>query len=315
MSDCRHAEKPLKPEMHAEDALILLFFSDHSKRAFETIKKAAEEGDALALYMMASYYQSGNGVVLADRDLARKYLKKSYEAGYPVAGYEYWCSLTEDERKKSGIPAKVKKNAMELAESGDPFAQYALWFMWCFGDDEEETREFDDRAVEWLRRLEPWYRRAAEQGDAEAQFQFGMYLGSLPSGNDEEDARTAESSEWILKAAENGHAEAQFTVGVLCAHGDGAGEAPEEAGYWFRKAAEQGHIDAQRLLGDCYHEGNGVVQSDEEAVKWYQKAAEQGSTAAQDALGDCYEHGIGVEQSDEKARFWHALAQSIRMKR
>ena len=46
---------------------------------------------------------------------------------------------------------------------------------------------------------------------------------------------------WYRKAAEQGDADAQFNLGVMYAKGVGVPKDASQAVTWFRKAAEQGH--------------------------------------------------------------------------
>src|SRR3954454_1319801 len=50
----------------------------------------------------------------------------------------------------------------------------------------------------------------------------------------------AEAARWFRKAAEQGNADAQNHLGVLYDHGKGVTQDHAEAARWFRKAAEQG---------------------------------------------------------------------------
>ena len=70
----------------------------------------------------------------------------------------------------------------------------------------------------------------------------------------------AEAVKWYRKAAEQGQAEAQFTLGLFYYCGNGVKQDYTEAVKWYRKAAEQGDADAQCNLGYCYDCGHGVKQ-------------------------------------------------------
>jgi hypothetical protein len=57
-----------------------------------------------------------------------------------------------------------------------------------------------------------WYRKAAEQGHAEAQVQLGvLYSNGLGVA-----ANTAEATKWLLKAAEQGHAKEMMAEEKCC---------------------------------------------------------------------------------------------------
>lgn len=130
----------------------------------------------------------------------------------------------------------------------------------------------------------------SEQGDAEGEQNF------------------AEAVKRYRKAAEQGDAGAQFNLAFCYAKGQGVDKNFAEALKWYRKAAEQGDARAQNNLGVLYSHGQGVKTSDFEARKWYLKAAEQGNATAQNNLGICYENGYGVRQSYTKAKEYYGLA-------
>ena len=58
----------------------------------------------------------------------------------------------------------------------------------------------------------------------------------------------AEAVRWYRLAAKQGHAGAQFNLGWMYDEGEGVPEDDSEALKWYRRAAEQGHADAQKLL-------------------------------------------------------------------
>ena len=148
-----------------------------------------------------------------------------------------------------------------------------------------------------------WYRKAAEQGDADAQHNLG-WMYERGCGVEQSDT---EAVIWYRKAAEQGNAYAQYNLGGMYEYGYGVEQSDSEAVKWFRKAAEQGNADAQYHLGAMYYDGRGVEQSDTEAVRWYRKAAEQGASNAQYNLGWMYE-GHGVEKSITEAMKWYRKA-------
>ncbi len=142
-----------------------------------------------------------------------------------------------------------------------------------------------------------WNRKAAEQGDADAQWRLGnMYDIGWYVAEDK-----AEAAKWYRNAAEQGHADAQYSLGLYYDYGRGVAEDKAEAIKWYRKAAEQGYAKAQHNLGVHYEKAQGVAQDYEEAIKWYRKAAEQGLAPSQCNLGVFYYFGYGVAQDKEKA--------------
>lgn len=144
-------------------------------------------------------------------------------------------------------------------------------------------------------------KEAAEQGDANAQYELGITYNYHLHEYGEEYRR--EEEKWFRRAAEQGHSKAQFEIGDFYRNKDDA-----EAAKWYRKAAEQGHRDAQRRLGHLYRFGDGVNQDYAEAAKWFRKAAEQGDSNAQHYLGVLYSNGLGVNRDYEEAIKWYEKA-------
>ena len=154
--------------------------------------------------------------------------------------------------------------------------------------------------------------QAAEQGNAEAQYQIGesYYFGK--NGVTEDHAKAVE---WFRKAANNGHPKALLRLGVCYEDGCGAEQNDNKAKELYVQAvpglqtlAEQGDSDAQNYLGDCYYFGNGVPKDMSKAVEWFCKAAEQGNSDAQCNFGYCYFNGEGIAKDYAKAVEWYCKA-------
>lgn len=143
-------------------------------------------------------------------------------------------------------------------------------------------------------------RKAAEQGDANAQYRLGNCYAEGMGKND------AEAVKWYRKAAEQGEAAAQYRLGTCYANGDGVETNEAEALKWYHKAAEKGHEGAKGQLVAWYQleEDRAVKWYRKAEVGWYRKVAEQGCVIAQFRLGMCYATGTGVEQNQEKAEEW-----------
>ena len=320
-----------------DKGLMHLFLTDHTKKAYEQIREAADEGNAIALYMMAAYFSQGYGVQPINKQKAIAYFKKSYEAGYAVAGYDVAASLPNGSPEQDEIRNHTKDNILELANEGDAFAQASA--AWGYREGYGTAVDAFD-AVKWVQKAAEqglaraqydlgrmyrngtgvkrsdekaagWYLKAAEQGLARAQNRLAI-MYEHGTGVEQSDVKAAE---WVLEAAEQGLARAQCNLGVMYDNGTGIEQSYEKAAEWYLKAAEQGLARAQYKLGhmyyhlgDMYYTGHGVEQSYEKAVEWYLKAAEQGFARAQCNLVAMYGNGTGVEQSDEEALEWFQKA-------
>ncbi|MFC1776996.1 tetratricopeptide repeat protein [Pseudomonadota bacterium] len=118
----------------------------------------------------------------------------------------------------------------------------------------------------------------------------------------------ANQIELYRRAAELGDASAQFKMALMYDRGKGMPQDYAEAVRWYRKSAEQGFVEAQYNLGSMYDSGVGVPQEYAEAVIWYRKAAEQGHASAQKNLAVKYGKGQGVPQSHAEAYVWLSIA-------
>ena len=74
---------------------------------------------------------------------------------------------------------------------------------------------------------------------------------------------------WFRKAADQGDAIAEFLFGYQYANGIGVPLDYGEAMIWYRKAAEQGHAVAKLFLGIMYADGLGVPQDYVRAHMWF----------------------------------------------
>ena len=154
----------------------------------------------------------------------------------------------------------------QQAESGDVKAQFGIAMRYYSGDGVKQN----------LVESRKWFLKAAERGDAGAQ-----YMASFLYRSEKDYANAAK---WALKAAEQGDAQGQYLLATYYLTGKGVKKDPAEAFKWLLKAAEQGDANAQYFVGEFYFEGKGVAENVEEAFKWLSKSAKQGNKDAKEAL-------------------------------
>lgn len=157
-----------------------------------------------------------------------------------------------------------------------------------------------------------WYLKAAEQGNADAQFLIGsMYIDGKGVPND-----MAKSFYWLKKAAGQGHAFAYLGLGMI--HKEGL-EVPKDVAkgaeliqkglMLMQQQAEKGSINAYLTLGMLYDDKQILGPRDViKAADCYQKAAEKGSLTAHIKLGVTYAKGEGVPKDTTKADEWFQKA-------
>ena len=89
----------------------------------------------------------------------------------------------------------------------------------------------------------------------------------------------AEAVKWYRLAAEQGNAKAQYNLGVMHDKGQGVPEDYAEAVKWYRLAAEQGNAKAQYNFGAMYAKGQGLPQDYVQAYMWFNLAASRFSAS------------------------------------
>lgn len=168
-------------------------------------------------------------------------------------------------------------------------------------------------------------RKAAEAGDAEAQFTLGgMYC---KGENVPEDTELC--GKWISQAAMNKHPEAvqflkqlygekledikqlhvraeqgdtdaQFKLGKMYFKGDTIPKDIMKAMYWLMLAGKLGHVEAQVAVAQI----NIALKDYDEAIVWFKKAGALGHPVAQHVLGISYYKGVHLEKDYVKAAYW-----------
>jgi len=122
-----------------------------------------------------------------------------------------------------------------------------------------------------------YYRKAADQGNALAQFNLGMMY---EQNNDT--LSLQEAATWYQQAAEQDYAPAQVNLAVMYVEGQGVRQDFQQALKWYQKAAAQNYAPAQFNLGVMYFEGHEEIPKDlVMAYVWFSRSANQGDGDAQ----------------------------------
>lgn len=127
----------------------------------------------------------------------------------------------------------------------------------------------------------PSLQARAEAGDTWAQLNLGAAFDHGLAGRVADPGRAVL---WYRRAAEAGVAEAQFNLAHCLATGHGTPRDDRAAHRWMRLAAAQGLADAEFLLGIMLAEGIGTPRDSTAARAWLQKAADRGHADAATAL-------------------------------
>lgn len=166
-----------------------------------------------------------------------------------------------------------------------------------------------------------WYRKAAEQGNIDAQKHLGfLYLNAKQPGGSPD---LGAAFQWLQKPAIQGDARAQGGLGYI--YKLGTYSVPQnyaEALTWLSKAADKEDLFAQTQLAGMYLHGEGVSKDYAQAFKYMEVAARRGDVASMRSLGMMHQEISGdfIEadhwflvagaHGDDRARVNSAILQS-----
>ena len=256
---------------------------------------------AFALHRLGDIYKNGLGV---EKDLSKaKELYKQADAREIYGIGSTWierianndngraqCRLGEMYHHGMDEVEKNVTKAIEwyekAANNGNAQAAFALYEIYNQGWDVKKDKA---KALEW-------YKKAADNGLDEAQEIL------------RETEVYSQIAEQYKKAAADGDTEAQIQLGLMFIEGLGVEQDYAKAKELFEIAAASGDAFAQGCLAEMYFEGLGVEQNYTKARKLFEIAANKGIIEAQYRLGDIYRHGLGVERDHVKAKEWYDKA-------
>lgn len=240
---------PVSAQSAGNGASLLLEKSETGDaEAIATIRKNAAKDDAAAQFSLGILYDQGKGV---PRDFAEaaKWFRKAADQGYAMAQNNLGVMYANG-RGVAQSDVDAEKWYRLAAMRGYAMAQNNLGLLYANGRSmvSDLTREVRHGVVSE-------YRPGVPQNDAEA-------------------------ATWYRRAADQGYAPAQFNLGVMLGAGRGVPKDDVEAAKWYRKAAEQGDAGAQFNLGARYNNGRGVPQDNVQAYKWWTLSKEIASAGS-----------------------------------
>jgi len=278
--------------------------------AFEWYQKAAEQWYPAAIVQLAWMYARGQGVSKDYMKACEWFQELAVMMRFPE-GKTYLEQLKNQGVREAEAALEALseiQKMLEKANAGDKDAQFGLGKRYSSG-----TLRNDQKACQW-------FRKAAEQGHADAQFALGImytYDGKNVTKDDKAGFK------FFLQAAYQGHVYAGFHVACAYRAGQGVDKNESAAFEWYQKAAEKGYPDAQYIVACAYSVGQGIEQDKKKACELYQKSAAQGNgdgktrleemakqgiADAQYALGVMYANGQGVQQDSKEACEWYRKA-------
>lgn len=301
---------------------------EEQMRQLQDYLAKAEKGDVMAQYHVAQCYSRGKGT-RADFDAAEKWYTRAAQAGYGPAQLELAVQLSHGPARRFDHAA-ARHWYQKAAEQGSAEALRSCGqFLLEGGLDVPPD----------LETAMPFLQRAADLGDAEAQYLLGKSMIQPSSRHTD----YPEGLSLLEKAAAQDHGMARFAVACTYLYGTGRPADPAEGVRQLERFVEKHPYPiALMRLADCYRDGLGTQRDYEKAlalythwqslrpaqfgmsllyengwgvekdnvqsIQWLQTAAASGHAAAIYHLGMRYAKGLGLPQNDAQAAGWFTKA-------
>ena len=278
--------------------------------------------DAIAQYKLGCCYSRGNCGVNKDDSQAFKLFRMSADQGNEDALYivalcyrdGIGTSKNEEEQKKALFAAAKRSHVASLATIGDLYRDGNL-----VNRDFTMSLEYFNKAIEGgleaakssaaqINKI-GLYWKAANDGDAEAQFNLGVCYrdGVQISVNDE--AATL----WFEKSAAQGNHEAEYAFAEMLSRRQPSSDATDKKIVGLlQKAVAANHIKAKTLLGKYLYTGKGIDEDYDKAVELWEDAVKSGDLDAKCELAGFHFTGRGMFNSgkdqDKALKEWMEAA-------
>ncbi|HVN64654.1 MAG TPA: tetratricopeptide repeat protein, partial [Candidatus Binataceae bacterium] len=178
---------------------------------------------------------------------------------------------------------------LQGAENGDATAQRVVGDFCMRGVGVERS----------VQEAERWLTASSNQGDTAAM----VLLGGLILADTDNRARFPRAVELFRRAAERGNADAQYNLGVCLRQGWGVPADIAAAERSYRSAAERNQVSAQLALADLIAARATSDDERLEAMHWYRLAADNGNKVAKLRVGETRvgetEENVATNESGE----------------
>lgn len=312
--------------------------------AAELYKKAADNGDAYAMWRLCNAYENGDGVEF-DKSMALEWLQKAAEAGCDEAKYdlglEYcfgWYGLEKDVDKGKAMI----KDVVNHSDNAYVMSQYARHLLWSKDDVDDIFEQDIEEGMKILNNIKdknnPYYLFAMAEiygmGTDEIDIDNDKYVkylekafekGRLYSayclaqiylyGDSDFEPNVPKGIEWLNKGIEASVTDCMVLLANLCLNDDADSVFsvyynPQKGINLLNKAKKHGSGWAYQRLGWEYYSGKHVGKDDEKSFEMYKRATELRSASGAFSLGFNYINGQGCEKNIDKGiETWEKAAE------
>lgn len=148
----------------------------------------------------------------------------------------------------------------------------------------------------------------AQSGNVSAQFMVAQ-MSDNGLGRTQPDPQ--EAFRWFRHAAEQGHAVAQYMLARAYATGRGVAADQAQSVEWMTRSAEGRFVPAILMMAQLAQTGPAEIRSAESAAQWYRRAAELGSSRGAYQLGERLLRGDGMTADPVEAWQWLRIAAQL----
>ena len=266
-------------------------------QGLEYLEKAAEKGDAEALFFLGYCCSWGDGSVGFNDKRAYEYYLAGARAGSVRCVLGAVRSGQYDDRMKQLSRYSLNESfelLTEAAKKGDAFSAYQIAEAFFY----EDVYEILPKSESWAGHCFKWYERAGEGGIVKAMRRAGSccFSGTYPLKDEEKGIF------WAEKAAASGDVWGLLHMGLYTVENQDF----EAAFAYFYAAACQGDETSPYYLGELYMNGLGVEQNFSQAAVCFEEAAKHENREALLRLGQLYSEE--TFRDEERAYYWYSRA-------
>ncbi len=274
-------------------------FTQNKITAVEWYRKAAEQGDILGQFNLATAYQTGGGVDQDDA-LAYEWFKKAADQGFPdaIAQIGFFSLKGQGTKKNHGHGKELLEQAASHASGKACFYLGRMYY-----DPIDVPQDFKKAAY--------WFQKGTDLKNAASM----SHLGARYDRGEGVKKDLDKAIELYRKAAERGDWMGQVNLGLLYYRGEGVEQNFSKAFDWLNKAAKQNTPEAIGQIGNMYMAGQGVTADYQKGYDLSLKAAQMGDTNGIFNVGQFYEQGIIVDGDLIQAYAHYLLTRELDQKR
>lgn len=248
-----------------------LYVEKDEKKAFELIKKAAENGDESAECNLGICYLRGIGVeakLFTALDWFKKSASHGYKRAYTILGDCYCCGNYPIEDYELAL--KYYKEAVAKGEKGLEDKLSYLEFLVAPGDFNKQKTFKGSLTVDYRKMDFETLKKRFDEGDYAASYRLGVIYRK-------EKKQYKEAYEAFYTGFKKiKHAFCATNLGLMFHKGEFVPKNDNIAASYFGYADRLGDYDATFNLGWMFENGVAVAKDIDEAIRYYQKGASLG---------------------------------------